>query len=241
MKNLLSCKQKEGEQLQEYTKRIKTARDVLEQHIGGPIELTRYIKTLEEWDANDETKMKKCYDEACKQFLAFNYLNNCDKSKYGTLLDGFHTQESLGNTQYPTTLTEANNVLSNHRCDNTPTRPNDKGKRDKDDNKDKETQESKEESPELSFSQMEGKCCCFGKGGHMRNNCRHKNKPKSEWVVNKSKQEDSHMQEQPTEPPRNETSTPTPANASTGWAGVHENVQFYQYGGMKDVILLDNQ
>jgi hypothetical protein len=108
MKNLRSCKQKEGEQLQEYTKRCKTARDVLEQHIGGPIELTRHMKTLDGRDENDETKVKKYRDEASKQFLAFTYLDNCDKSKYGTLLNGLHMQPLLGNTQYPTTLTEAN-------------------------------------------------------------------------------------------------------------------------------------
>jgi hypothetical protein len=73
---------------------------------------------------------------------------------------------------YPKTLTEAINVPSNHRFDNANARAADKGKKEKDENKDKESQEqSKEESPELLFAQMEGKCYCCGKGGHMSNNC----------------------------------------------------------------------
>jgi hypothetical protein len=46
------------------------------------------------------------------------YLDNADKAKYGSLLTGLHTQTSLKNDQYPKTITEANNDLSNHRFDN---------------------------------------------------------------------------------------------------------------------------
>ena len=53
-----------------------------------------------------------------KQFLAYMYLNNADKSKYGSLLKGLSTQQSLNNDQYPKSVTEANNVLSNHPFDN---------------------------------------------------------------------------------------------------------------------------
>jgi hypothetical protein len=164
MKNLLNCKQKDGEQLQEYTKRFKTARDVLEQHIGGPLQLTRFMATLPDWDEHDPDKMIKCREQAYKQFLAFTYLDNTDRSKYGSLLSGLHTQQSLGNSQYPKTITEANHVLSNHRFDNFNAKTNDKGKKEKDkkDNKDKSTDE---EAPELSFAQLEGKCCCCGKRG----------------------------------------------------------------------------
>ena len=38
-KTLLNIKQKEGETLQDYTKRFRIAREVLESHIGGPIVL----------------------------------------------------------------------------------------------------------------------------------------------------------------------------------------------------------
>jgi len=45
-------------------------------------------------------------------------MENSDKAKYGSLLNGLQTQQSLGNNQYPMNITEANNVLSSHRFDN---------------------------------------------------------------------------------------------------------------------------
>jgi hypothetical protein len=45
-------------------------------------------------------------------------MENADKVKYGTLLSGLQTQISLSNNQYPKTLLEANNVLSNFKADN---------------------------------------------------------------------------------------------------------------------------
>ena len=45
LKNMINVKQKEGETLQDYTKRFKTVAEVMESHIGGPIELTKiYVK-----------------------------------------------------------------------------------------------------------------------------------------------------------------------------------------------------
>jgi hypothetical protein len=78
MKNLIACKQKDGEQLQEYTKQFKTACDVLEQHIGGPLELTCYMTTLPDYDVNNVTKVTKCRELAYTHFLAFTYLDNSE-------------------------------------------------------------------------------------------------------------------------------------------------------------------
>jgi hypothetical protein len=41
---------------------------------------------------------------------------------------------------------------------------------------------------ELNFSQSEGVCYCCGKKGHKSPQCKRKNKPKSEWVINKTKE-----------------------------------------------------
>jgi len=46
MKQFLNIRQKENETLQEYTKRFKICKDVLESHLGGPIKLTKFMKTL---------------------------------------------------------------------------------------------------------------------------------------------------------------------------------------------------
>jgi hypothetical protein len=54
------------------------------------------------------------------------------------------------------------------------------------------SQKGKESSNEqefsLSYVQMEGKCYCYGKGGHISSTCCYKDKPKSEWAINKAQQ-----------------------------------------------------
>ena len=115
---LLNLKQKDGESLHDYTKRFKTARDVMVSHIGGPLLLTKVVTNMSDYDANDTDIIEKCNKKAFNQLLAFTYLENSDKAKYGSLLIGLQTQQSLKNNQYPQTITEANNVLSNHRFDN---------------------------------------------------------------------------------------------------------------------------
>ena len=47
MRTLLNTKQKDVETLQDYTKRFWIAKEVLESHIGGPIILTKIVKTIQ--------------------------------------------------------------------------------------------------------------------------------------------------------------------------------------------------
>jgi hypothetical protein len=119
LRTLFTLKQKEGESLQDYTKRFKTSRDVLRSHIGGPIILSKYMKTMKDYDEKNAAKVEECKEQAYQQLLAYIYLDNSDKAKYGTLINGLQTQQSLKNNQYPKTVTEANNVLNNHRFDKT--------------------------------------------------------------------------------------------------------------------------
>jgi hypothetical protein len=145
------------------------------------------------------------------------------------LLTGLQTQQSLKNNQYPLTVTEANNVLSNHRFDNN---NNNSTRRQNDKSSEKQEKESKEgkdteESPEMSFAMLEGKCYC----------CRLKDKtPKDEWAINKAKvKEQSHVA---TEQQKSETKETT--ETRVGWSGAHIQFQFYQAKEMKEWILLDN-
>jgi hypothetical protein len=43
------------------------------------------------------------------------YLGNSNIAKYGTLINGLESHESLKDNQYPQKVIEANNVLSNHQ------------------------------------------------------------------------------------------------------------------------------
>jgi hypothetical protein len=192
---LTSTKQKEGELLQNYTKRFRVARDVLKSHVGGPIILTKIVEAMPGYDETDTDKCDKMNEQALNQFLAFLYLNNADKTKYGSILTGLNTQQSLGNDQYPRTITESNNVLSNHKHNVTASKATREKNNTSDGNKtkDKKDDDNKEdEEVNISFAQMEGKCYCCGKAGYKSLSCHHKDKPKTEWAINKAQQ--SHAQ-----------------------------------------------
>jgi hypothetical protein len=169
IKMVINLKQKEGESLHDYTKRFKTARDVMRSHLGGPLILSKYVKSMDEYDESNKDTIEKCNERSFSQFLAYTYLENSDKAKYGSLLVGLQTQQSLKNNQYPKSLTEANNVLSNHHFDNA----NKVHHKTKDNEKENE---KTEEKPELSFAMLEGKCYCCGNGGHKSPTCRLKDK-----------------------------------------------------------------
>ena len=44
-------------------------------------------------------------------------MDNADESKYGSILKNLNQQFSLGNNQYPNSITKANSVLNNHKFD----------------------------------------------------------------------------------------------------------------------------
>jgi hypothetical protein len=115
-----------------------------------------------------------------------NKLNDTESNqdKYGSLLDGLNTQQSLNNNQYPATITDANNVLSNHRFDNN--KHNKTRKTDKKSKSDNNVNKEEQEVP-LSFVQLEGKCYCCGKPGHKSPQCREKDStPREEWFIHKA-------------------------------------------------------
>ena len=106
MRTLLGTKQKEGESLQDYTKRFRVARDVLKSHIGGPLILTKFVEAIPGYNETNVEGRDKFCEQAFNQFLAYLYLDNSDKVKYGSILSGLNTQQSLGNNQYPKSITE---------------------------------------------------------------------------------------------------------------------------------------
>jgi hypothetical protein len=117
MRTLLGSKQREGESLQDYTERFRVAKDVLESHVGGPIQFPKIIEAMPTYDATQQAVIESCNKTAFDQFVAYLYLDNANRTKYGSILTGLNTQKSLGNDQYRKSITEANNVLSNHKFD----------------------------------------------------------------------------------------------------------------------------
>ncbi len=221
-RNMIKCKQKENESLNDYMKRFKSVREVLESQIGGPIVLPKLKEQL---------KMKD--EEVFEQFMAYMIIANSDRSKYGSILGGLNTQYSLGNDQYPKTVVQAVTVMSNHKFDKKPSehkKNNDKKKEEKDSNEE-------EENPKLSFAQMEGKCYCCGKAGHKSPNCRYKDKPKSEWAINNAKANE----EQSNANVAGNNAEEQKAPSSTAWSGAQiEAIQLFQSKwDTRDWILLD--
>jgi hypothetical protein len=95
LRTLVNLKQKEGESLQDYTKRFKTSRDVVRLHIGRPVILSKYMTTMKDYDEKNATKVAEYKEQVYQQLLAYIYLDNSDKAKYGTLINGLQTQQSL--------------------------------------------------------------------------------------------------------------------------------------------------
>jgi hypothetical protein len=60
-------------------------------------------------------------DQLFEQLLAYGCFDNADQSKYSLILIGLNTQQTLGNEQYPKTITNANSILSNHKVNSVKT------------------------------------------------------------------------------------------------------------------------
>jgi hypothetical protein len=145
---------------------------------------------MENYDENDIDKTSKMIAKAPEGLYAFLYLENSDQVKCGSIISNLNSQKSLGNGQYPRTIVETNNVLSNHKFDITKGKKPDQKYHNK--SKPKEDKDDEEVTP-LSFTQMEGKCYCCEKTGHKSPECRRKEKiPREEWAINKSQQQ--HVQ-----------------------------------------------
>jgi hypothetical protein len=64
LRAVINLRQKDNESLQDYTKRFKKAKDVLESHIRGPIELTKFMKSMDDYDKTAKDKVDKCRRKA---------------------------------------------------------------------------------------------------------------------------------------------------------------------------------
>ena len=118
LRAMLNTKQKDGESLSDYTKRFKVARDVYESHVGGPFILKKYVTNVPGFSSMDQETQNNIVMQANSRLSSIIYLENADVKKYGSIMTGLNTQRTLGNNQYPTTITEASNCCaSTTGCD----------------------------------------------------------------------------------------------------------------------------
>ena len=154
LKAMMNTKQREGETLAEYTWQFKAAKDLLESQIRGALILTKYIKGMVDYIDKDTASFNQCGKEANARLFAFLYLENSDQLNYSSIIKTFQK-----------TIAEANNVLSNHRFDAATNKKNAKGTHQE------STKDKGDESPNLTFAQMEGKCYFCVKGCHKSPQC----------------------------------------------------------------------
>ena len=197
----LNTKQKESETLQDYTRRFKTSKEIMESHVGGPLVLQKYIQITEEYKNNmkrykinignvqDTIIEPNVYHEkyakkAASKLYAYIYLENGDKTKYDSILKNLNQQNSFGNNQCPKSIAEANSILNKHKFDITylKSQNSQRGQTNKNENNISDTEDA---LLSLTFTQTEGRCYCCGKSGHKSPQCTFKYKPKSEWFINK--------------------------------------------------------
>jgi hypothetical protein len=169
-------------------------------------EISGYTEFLTNQDQHEKNKILQ--DQLFEQLLSYAYLDNADQSKYGSILIGLNTQQTLGNEQYPMTITDANSVLSNHRFNTSTSRNKSQNKNQKEHRK----QESEPDKINLSFAQMEGKCYCCGKPGHKSPQCRFKDKPKSKWAINRIPQSHAQASKQPPKKTKQQPTLLAPTN-----------------------------
>ena len=90
----------------------------MESQFRGPFAPIKYVEQESNFDPMNETIVKECQNTVSEEFLVVLYLKNADQKKYGSIIQDLSTQQSLHNDQYPKTVINANNVLSNHKFDN---------------------------------------------------------------------------------------------------------------------------
>jgi hypothetical protein len=182
---LTNIKQWENESLLDYVRRFKELRDVAKSQLGSEF-LDRFVEHQALYqNASTTKKQDEMKKEAFSQWMAYLMMRGSNQARYGSVMYGFMFQYSLGNDQYPKTITAATDALASHKESaekrkRNNERPNN-GRPKNNDGSDNAT----------SFTQRarEVTCYCCGKKGHVAPDCDQRNKiPRNQWHVNRALQ-----------------------------------------------------
>ena len=198
LKNFVNLKQTDDKSLVNYTKRFKSAKKIMETQLGCKLELLKTAKLDPKWmeisdpaDLPSKDNKKGCKTRAYKRFITFLYLENANRSKYGSLLSGLATQYSR-RQDHPLTVEEATNVLLNHKFDQA-FYDNKKKRLQGNSNSSNQQRQSdcqghnEGNDTSLSFVQMENRCYCYGSPAHKSPKCPKKDSIlRLEWKINQT-------------------------------------------------------
>ena len=88
LKNFLNLKQRDDESLVDYTRRFKSARDIMISNMGK-FELPKLASSDPKWDKDDEEIKQQCNNNEFEKFIAYLLLEN-------SLLTNIAPQYSMG-------------------------------------------------------------------------------------------------------------------------------------------------
>jgi len=186
-RRVVNMQQGENEELLSYVKRFKQQHDVFKAHVGTTV-LDSFVTQQEDYkNETDAMKKQELQDGAFEAWMALLLLHDSDQAKYGTLMADLVTQYSLGNDQFPETISVTVDVLTHHKFDQ---KYYDRQKRNHSRGQQRDHRHSQEDGRRTtSFSQCQGQstviCHCCGETGHISPNCPKKEQIScSEWWIN---------------------------------------------------------
>ena len=113
----MTKEQKDCENLDDYARRFKSAKDIYLSWWGSDIRCTNLAKTYVGWDTEDETVRSECSEGAQEDIYTTIFILGASTSKYNTRFTTLDTHFSLGNDKYPKKLEDAKGVLNSHQWD----------------------------------------------------------------------------------------------------------------------------
>lgn len=106
IQTVMNLKQEEKESISSFTKRFKSAVDIMET-IHGKLPLTKYVNTM--IGSKDEKRVYR--EEAYDKFIAYAYLQAADKNKVGKLDEDLANNYAMGQDEYPIDLAKATDLI----------------------------------------------------------------------------------------------------------------------------------
>ena len=111
--NLMTTRQRDDENLTDYTKHFKVVRDLCKEKYGGIFEIPM-LAQKESWTSDEEGS----YKTAHASFLSILYLKNMDQMKYGSFIKKMVEEFATGwENIYLTYIEDMQHILSIHKYD----------------------------------------------------------------------------------------------------------------------------
>ena len=94
--------------------------DIIKAHHVGTDKLDKSVEyTCKYQDGTNALTQQSMKNEALEKWMACLLIRNSDQSKCGFLLNGLVSQFSMENNQHPKNITNATDIMSNHKHDHT--------------------------------------------------------------------------------------------------------------------------